>query len=74
METDYRLTVRELYNILRNNRYVIVTTYYGYQHAVNCRIKSILSKIYEIDDKSTDYVSWRECSFTEYISNKNGFV
>ena len=66
-----RLTVKQMKEICLKNKYIIVSQSDGVSYAINtkCAPIALRRKKYE-DDKLTAIVSYKSCSFMEYISKK----
>lgn len=70
------LTYQNLRDILENNDYVLLRYPFGTQAAYNCRIrktKKIKAGFNMPGNLKSPFVSFRPCTFQEYIS-KNGRV
>jgi hypothetical protein len=69
-----RLTVKQLKEICSKYSYIIVTEFDGISYGINtkCAPIALKRKKYE-DDKLTSIISYKSCSFMEYISKKVKF-
>ena len=74
------LTIENIKAIIESvdGKYIIFTEPNGYSVAANIAVlKHAFTLTYYLktsNDKITNYVSYRECSFQEYISKKVGFI
>ena len=69
------LTAKQLYNICLKNKYIIVRYVNGQITAINCKVVTL--KIFDnIKNKNhhTRFISYKPCSFMDYISNKTPFM
>ena len=69
------LTVRQLYAQVRKHKYIIVQ-FQNDRFALNCAIAKLLLKFHGLsgdESRFTNIVSFKPCSFQEYISRKIHF-
>ena len=69
------LTAKELYRGVKNFKYALFRRPDGIQVGCNCKIIN-LKKVRDSIEKNdiTRYVSFKECSFNEYLLKKTPFV
>jgi hypothetical protein len=69
------LTVKQLLNICKENRYILARYPDGFQVGINCKIAKIAQKNQNYNPtKETRFVSYLPCSFNEYLNNKAPYV
>jgi hypothetical protein len=69
------LTVKQLYKAFKNRPYVLLRFESGHLMGVNAKVAKLAYKRFK-QRKSlfTQIVSYRECSFIEYINHKHRFI
>ena len=65
------LTRIQIYNICKENKYVIFREFTGYGYGHNCKLGELLYKKYsDKPNTTTDFVSFKPCDLNEYITYK----
>jgi hypothetical protein len=69
------LTVKQLYKSFKNRPYVLLRFESGHLMGVNAKVAKLAYKRFN-QKKSllTKIVSYRECSFLQYINHKHPFI
>ena len=77
------LTRKQLTDICKKNDYIILREYFKFDtylcksviHALNCKV-AFFNRYKNVrnEELPTKYVSWRKCTFNEYISYKTPFM
>jgi len=70
------ITIKHLFKVCSENKYIALRTKYNYKITINCEIINLYQNK-DVDRNSlnkTHFISWRKCSFSEYISNKVPFL
>jgi hypothetical protein len=75
MKTNY-MTVASLRNACKKNEYILTRFPEGKQMGVNTKIVRLIDKQnrHFNENDLTEFVSFKECSFHEYISFKHPFI
>lgn len=75
---DQRLTTKQVKKILESNKYVLMRKTDGELIGINCKLVTYdRMKIHFTKSKMnwrTRYVSYKPCSFNEYLSHKGYFI
>lgn len=70
------LTVGQLLNAAEKHDYLLCRFPSGYQIGINSKVAKIAAKTGACDNLSleTEFVSYKPCSFMEYINHKHAFI
>lgn len=70
------LTVAELQNACKNNRYILVRQYNGELVGMNCGLADFIFKVkpHLTDTSKTAAISYIPCDFMTYITYKTPFL
>jgi len=72
-----KLRIYQIHNVCQLHKYLLLRYPDGHYIAINCKVvntKKLLKKFDKKPNAKTNFVSFRACSFMEYISLKTPFL